>query len=68
MKTYLQFTEQDIVPEAPVMTLAIYTSDEAARAVVSDNAGKIALLRVGLYDYPNCLAVVLTRARTYQQH
>ena len=51
MKNILTIHEQDIVPEAPVIDTVNFRKREAARAVVSDNAGKIALLRVGLYDY-----------------
>lgn len=51
MKNILTIHEQDIIPEAPVINTANFRKREAARAVVSDNAGKIALLRVGLYDY-----------------
>lgn len=51
MKNILTIHEQDIVPEAPVIDTGNFRKREAARAVVSDNAGKIALLRVGLYDY-----------------
>jgi 8-oxo-dGTP diphosphatase len=51
MKRILTIHEQDIVPEAPVIDTRNFRKREAARAVVSDNAGKIALLRVGLYNY-----------------
>lgn len=51
MKNILTIHEQDIVPEAPIIDTGNFRKREAARAVVSDNAGKIALLRVGLYDY-----------------
>lgn len=51
MKSILTIREQDIMPEAPIIDIGNFCKREAARAVVSDNAGKIALLRVGLYDY-----------------
>ena len=51
MKNILTIHEQDIVPEAPIIDTGNFRKREAARAVVSDSAGKIALLRVGLYDY-----------------
>lgn len=51
MKNILIIHEQDIIPEAPVVDTSNFRKREAARAAVSDNAGKIALLRVGLYDY-----------------
>lgn len=51
MRNILVIHEQDIVPEAPDVDSSKFRRREAARAVVTDNAGKIALLRVGLYDY-----------------
>lgn len=51
MQNLLTITEQDIVPDAPIVDTANFRKREAARAVVTDSAGKIALLRVGLYDY-----------------
>lgn len=51
MKVILKIYEQDIMPEAPVVDKSNFHRREAARAVVSDGDGKIALLRVGLYDY-----------------
>ncbi|TXG76136.1 NUDIX domain-containing protein [Patescibacteria group bacterium] len=51
MKNVLTIHEQDIVPDAPDIDTAGFRKREATRAVVLDNDGKIALLRVGLYDY-----------------
>jgi 8-oxo-dGTP diphosphatase len=51
MKNLLTIREQDIVPDAPVVDTANFRKREASRAVVSDSDGKVALLRVGLYDY-----------------
>lgn len=51
MRTVLTIREQVIVPDAPVVDTAHFGKREAARAVVSDDAGKIALLHVGLHDY-----------------
>ncbi len=51
MRNILTINEQDITPEAPAIDTSNFRKREAARAVVSDNAGKVALLRVGLYDY-----------------
>lgn len=51
MRNILQIHEQDIVPDAPVIDTANFRTRAAVRAVVSDSAGKVALLRVGLHDY-----------------
>ncbi len=51
MNNLLIINEQDIVPNAPVVDTSNFRKREAARAVVSDSTGKVALLRVGLYDY-----------------
>ncbi len=51
MKNILTIHEQDINPDAPAIETGNFRNREAARAVVSDSAGKIALLRVGLHDY-----------------
>jgi 8-oxo-dGTP diphosphatase len=51
MRNILTIHEQDIVPNAPVIDTNNFRRREASRAVVSDSAGKIALLRVGLYGY-----------------
>jgi 8-oxo-dGTP diphosphatase len=51
MQNLLTIHEQDIVPDAPVIDTSNFRKREAARAIVSDSAGKVALLRVGLYDY-----------------
>ncbi|MCA9347948.1 NUDIX domain-containing protein [Candidatus Saccharibacteria bacterium] len=51
MKNILTIREQDIVPGAPVVDAGNFRTREAARAVVPDGAGKVALLRVGLYGY-----------------
>lgn len=50
MKTILKIYHQDILPEAPIVDISGFRKREAVRAVVSDSAGKIALLRVGLYN------------------
>jgi len=51
MKKVLTIQEQDINPEATKVDASKFRKREAARAVVSDSDGKVALLRVGLYDY-----------------
>ena len=51
MKRILTIYEQDIVPEAPIIDTGNFRKRESTRAVVSDESGKIALLRVGLYNY-----------------
>lgn len=51
MKNILTIREQDIVPNALVVDTTNFRKREASRAVVSDSAGRVALLRVGLYDY-----------------
>ena len=51
MKSLLTITEQDIVQDAPVVDTANYRKREAARAVVIDDDGKVALLRVGADNY-----------------
>ncbi len=51
MKNILTIHEQDVVPGAPVIDTSSFRKREAARAVVSDGTGKVALLRVGLYNY-----------------
>lgn len=51
MNKILTIHEQDIVSDAPIADTANFRTREASRAVVSDSAGKVALLRVGLYDY-----------------
>lgn len=51
MKNLLTINEQDIVSDAPVVDTAGFRKREAARAVVLDSAGKVALLHVGLYKY-----------------
>ncbi len=51
MNKILTIHEQYIVPDTPVIGTDGFRKREAARAVVSDSAGKVALLRVGLYDY-----------------
>ena len=51
MKNILTIYEQDIFPEAPIVDTAGFSRREAARAVVYDDAGKIALLRAGLHSY-----------------
>jgi 8-oxo-dGTP pyrophosphatase MutT (NUDIX family) len=51
MNTILTITEQDIVPDALAIDTSNFRVREAARAVVSDGDGKIALLHVGLYGF-----------------
>ena len=51
MNTLLTIREQDITPGAPVTDSAGYRRREAARAVVFDSSGKVALLHVGLHGY-----------------
>jgi 8-oxo-dGTP diphosphatase len=51
MKNLLIITEQDIEPGAPIVDTSNFRKREAARAVVTDSAGKVALLHVGLYSY-----------------
>ncbi|HSH56037.1 MAG TPA: NUDIX domain-containing protein [Candidatus Limnocylindrales bacterium] len=51
MKNILVINEQDIVPNAPSVGTANFRKRDAARAVVSDGAGKVALLHVGLHNY-----------------
>lgn len=51
MKNILTIYEQDIIAEAPVVDAASFRKREAARAVVYDDAGKVALLHVGLNNY-----------------
>lgn len=51
MKTILTIHEQDIIPEAPIVPTNGFRKREAARAVVLDSTGKVALLHVGLYNY-----------------
>jgi 8-oxo-dGTP diphosphatase len=51
MKNILIIREQDITPNAPAVDESNFSKREAARAVVLDEAGKVALLRVGLYDF-----------------
>ncbi|MBP6917065.1 NUDIX domain-containing protein [Candidatus Saccharibacteria bacterium] len=51
MKTILIINNQDIDPGAPFVDTRIFRNRKAARAVVFDNTGKIALLKVGLYKY-----------------
>lgn len=51
MKTILTVHEQDIVPGAPAVDTSGFRTREAARAVVFDGEGRVALLHVGLYNY-----------------
>jgi 8-oxo-dGTP pyrophosphatase MutT (NUDIX family) len=51
MKNLLIINEQDIVFDATIVDTASFRKREAVRAVVTDNAGKVALLWVGLYGY-----------------
>lgn len=51
MKTILTIRDQDILPDAPVLDKIDFRKREAARAIVSDSDGKIALLRVGKHNY-----------------
>lgn len=51
MKRILTIQEQDISPEAPTVDNSNFRKREAARAVVSDSDGRVALLRVGLHGY-----------------
>ena len=51
MKTILTIHEQDINPDAPVVDYDKFGTRQAARAVVYDQKGAVALLHVGLYDY-----------------
>jgi hypothetical protein len=46
MKLLLTIKEQDIVPGAPVIDASKFQAREAARAVVFDADGKVALLKV----------------------
>ncbi len=51
MKLIAEIREQDITPNAPQVDDSEFRTREAARAVVFDSAGKVALLYVGLHSY-----------------
>lgn len=51
MKTLLTIHEQEIAPEASITDTSNFHKRQAARAVVFDSQGRVALLHVGLYDY-----------------
>lgn len=51
MKLLLTIKEQDFNPEVPIRDAAGFEEREAARAVVFDEQGRVALLKVGSFDY-----------------
>ena len=51
MKIILEFTDQDLDPDAPARIRAEYMQREAARAVMTDGEGRIALLHVVKYGF-----------------
>jgi len=51
MKTILTIRDQDILPDSPMAEGIEFRKREAARAIVSDSDGRIALLRVGNHNY-----------------
>lgn len=51
MKTLLTIHEQDVNPEVPVVDTSSFRKRQAARAVVTDSQGRVALLHVGLHNY-----------------
>lgn len=51
MKKIIEIREQDINSDAPSVDASQFRRREAARAVVTDDAGRVALLHVGLHGY-----------------
>lgn len=51
MKLIAEIREQDVNPGAALVDDSEFRTREAARAVVFDSAGKVALLHVGLHNY-----------------
>jgi 8-oxo-dGTP pyrophosphatase MutT (NUDIX family) len=51
MKTILEFSDRDLDAAAPARDRSAYKRREAARAVVTDEDGRVALLHVVKYDY-----------------
>jgi 8-oxo-dGTP pyrophosphatase MutT (NUDIX family) len=51
MKTILEFSDTDLDPAAPARDRSNYKRREAARAVVTDDDGRVALLHVVKYGY-----------------
>jgi 8-oxo-dGTP diphosphatase len=51
MKLLLTLTEQDLFSDAPVVNTSDFKRREAARAVVLDPQGRVALLKVSKYHY-----------------
>jgi 8-oxo-dGTP diphosphatase len=51
MKLIAEIQEQDVNPGAALVDDSEFRTREAARAVVFDSAGKVALLHVGLHSY-----------------
>lgn len=51
MKLLLDLREQDINPSAPIVDTSDFRKRQAAKAVVVDEKGRVALLRVGKYNY-----------------
>lgn len=51
MKLLLTLNEQDINPNAPIVDTSKFYKRRAARAVVTDSDGRVALLYVGKHNY-----------------
>lgn len=51
MRLLLTLCEQDINPDAPIVDTSHFRKRQAARVVVIDDKGRVALLRVGKYNY-----------------
>ena len=51
MNTILTITHQDFFPDSPRLDTDTFRIREAARAVVVDENGRVALLKVGKHSY-----------------
>ncbi len=51
MKLIIEIQEQDIIPDAPKIDESGHRIRRAARAIVTDTDGRVALLRVGKHNY-----------------